>query len=52
MKLPDFGWEINLPEHAFPDDPISLFTLYYTPEIMDLIVQKTNEYAREHIDDL
>jgi hypothetical protein len=44
MKLPDFGWEINLPEHVSPDDPIILFTMYYTPEVMDLIVGKTNEY--------
>jgi hypothetical protein len=52
MKLPDFGWEITLPEHTSPNDPITLFTLYYTPEIMDLIVEKTNEYAREPINDL
>ena len=47
MKLRDFGWEITLPEHVSPDDPITLFTIYYTPEIFDLIVEKTNEYARE-----
>jgi len=51
MKLPDFGWEITLPEHTSPDDPITLFTLYYIPEIMDLIVKKTNEYMREPEDD-
>jgi hypothetical protein len=42
MKLPDyFSWEIALQEHVSPDDPITLFTLYYTPEIMDIIVEKT-----------
>jgi hypothetical protein len=47
MKLPDFGWEITLPDHISPDDPITLFTMYYTPEIIDIIVEKTNEYQRE-----
>jgi hypothetical protein len=47
MKLPDFGWEITLLEHISPDDPITLFTLYYMPEIIDLIVEKTNKYTRE-----
>ncbi len=35
MKLPHFDWEIRLPENAPPDDPITFFTMYYTPEIMD-----------------
>ena len=47
MKLPDFSWEIILPEHVSPDDPITLFTIYYTPEIMDLIVEKTNGHLRK-----
>jgi hypothetical protein len=47
MQLPNWDWEITLPENASPDDPISLFTMYYTPEIIDLIVTKTNEYRRE-----
>jgi hypothetical protein len=51
MQLPDFGWEITLPENASADDPITLFTLYYTPEIIDLIVEKTNEYVRKPRDD-
>jgi hypothetical protein len=51
MQLPQFNWEINLPEHTSPDDPITLFTMYYTPEIIDLIVAKTNEYRREPQDD-
>jgi hypothetical protein len=44
MKLPDFTWEITLPEDISPDDPIILFIMYYMPEIMDLIVEKTNDY--------
>jgi hypothetical protein len=51
MKLPSWGWEIILPENVSPDDPITLFTMYYTPEIIDLIVKKTNEYRREPRDD-
>jgi hypothetical protein len=38
MKLPDFGWEINLPENVSPDDLITLFIMYYTPEIINTIV--------------
>jgi hypothetical protein len=52
MKLPYFNWEITLPENVSPDDPITLFTMYYTPEIIELIVKKTNEYRREPQDDL
>ncbi len=44
MKLPHFNWEITLPENVSPDNPITLFTIYYTPEIIKLIVKKTNEY--------
>jgi len=51
MRLPNWGWEITLPENASPDDPITLFTMYYTPEIIDLIVEKTNNYRREPQDD-
>jgi hypothetical protein len=47
MKLPDFTWEITLLEDISPDDPIILFIVYYTPEIMHLIVEKTNEYQRK-----
>jgi hypothetical protein len=47
MELPDFGWDITLLENASPDDPITLFTMYYTLEIIDLIVENTNEYVRE-----
>jgi hypothetical protein len=51
IKLLDFGWEITLPEDTPPDDPITLFTLYYTPEIIDLIVEKTNEHTQKPQDD-
>jgi hypothetical protein len=51
MVLPDWGWNINLPENASPDDPISLFSIYYTPEIIDMIVEKTNEHTRQPADD-
>ena len=51
IELPDFGWEIALPENASPDNPITLFTIYYTPEIIDLIVEKTNKYRQDPQDD-
>ena len=38
MILPDFDFEITLPDDVSPDDPISLFTMYYTPEIINTIV--------------
>ena len=47
MKLPSWGWEINLPEDVSADDPITLFTMYYTPEIIEMIVQNTNNTSRE-----
>ena len=51
MELPNQGWEITLPDDVSPDNPITLFTMYYTPEIIDLIVKKTNNYLREPQDD-
>ena len=51
MDLPAFGWEITLPENVSADDPITLITMYYTTEIMDMIVQKTNDYVRTPEDD-
>ena len=47
MKLPDFGWEITLPEEVSADDPITLFTMYYPPKIMDIITKRMNEYRRK-----
>jgi hypothetical protein len=47
IELPDFGYEIALLENTSPDDLITLFTMYYTPEIINIIVKKTNNYLRE-----
>jgi len=47
MELPGFGYEITLLKHTSLNNTITLFTLYYTPEIIDLIVEKTNDYIRE-----
>jgi hypothetical protein len=47
MKLPDFGWEIILSEYVSSNDLITLFIMYYMPEIINLIVEKMNEYLRE-----
>jgi hypothetical protein len=35
MKLPDFEPKIHLLDHMSPDDPIIIFILYYTPEIIE-----------------
>jgi hypothetical protein len=51
MKLPYWGWEITLPEHVSPDDPITLFSMYYTPEFIQQIVERTNQYLRKPKDD-
>jgi hypothetical protein len=47
MKLPDFEPEIYLPDHVSPDDPITIFTLYYTPEIIEQIIESTNLNSRQ-----
>ena len=51
MNLLAWDWEITLLENISPDDLITLFSMYYTPEIIDLIVEKTNKYLREPKDD-
>ena len=51
LQLPDWDWKIHLPEDASPDDLISLFSIYYTPEIINMIVDKTNEHTRQPADD-
>jgi hypothetical protein len=38
MECPDFDFEICLPAATSPDDPFALFSLYYTPKIMESIV--------------
>ena len=47
MKLLDFSWEITLLEHVSPDNLITLFTLCYMLEIINLIVEKTNRYMQK-----
>jgi hypothetical protein len=47
MKLPDFEPEIHLPDHMSPDNPITIFTLYYTPEIIKQIIENTNLNSRQ-----
>lgn len=44
IKLPNFGQEVNLLEHTSLNDLITLFTIYYTPEIIDMIIKYTNNY--------
>ena len=51
LNLPAFGYEITLPENASPDDPITLFTIYYTLKIIDMIVKHTNDYVRKPQDE-
>ena len=38
IDLPEFGWEIILLENVSSNDPIILLTMYYTLEIMDIMV--------------
>jgi hypothetical protein len=47
FECPDFDFEITLPPDSSPDDPITIFTLYYTSEIIESIVQHTNNVPRE-----
>jgi hypothetical protein len=47
MKLPGFSPEIYLLDHVSPEDPISLFIMYYPPAIIKYIVQITNLNPRE-----
>jgi hypothetical protein len=47
MELPDFEHDIQLPYHASADDPITLFMLYYSVEIVEEIVPCTNLCFRE-----
>ncbi len=46
IKLPHFDWEIHLLENASPNDPITLFTIYYTPKIIYMIFENTKNNAR------
>jgi hypothetical protein len=51
MQIPFWDHEITLLENVSPDNPITLFDMYYTPKIINLIVEKTNEYLRTPKDD-
>jgi len=42
MECPDFECQITLPPGIRANDPIALFKLYYTLEIIDGIVQCIN----------
>ena len=44
IKLALFSQEIILLKHVSPDNLITLFIMYYTLEIIDIIVEKTNEH--------
>jgi hypothetical protein len=46
LKCPDFKAEITLLMNVSPDNSITLFTLYYTPEIIDQIVRHTNNASQ------
>jgi hypothetical protein len=47
IECPDFNMKITLLLNTSPDNLISLFTLYYTPEIIKSIVCYTNKVLRE-----
>jgi hypothetical protein len=38
FECPDFDFKITFPSDTSSDDLITFFTLYYTPEIIKLIV--------------
>jgi hypothetical protein len=42
MKLLDFEPKIYFPDHMSPNNPITIFILYYTPEIIKQIIKSTN----------
>jgi len=44
INVPEVGFKITLPETICADDPIQLWSLYYTPEMIDHIVSCTNDY--------
>ena len=47
VKIDDFEYIIQLPEDVSCDDPISIFDLYYSPRIIDQLVQYINQFVRE-----
>jgi hypothetical protein len=51
IKLLDFKWEITLLKNASSNNPITLFIIYYTLKIINIIVERINKYIRELKDD-
>ena len=47
LECPDFEFEITLLTDTSPDDPITLFTLYYNSEIIESIVCHANNVQRK-----
>lgn len=41
MKLPPFGYSINLPSHVTPKDAFGLFDLFFTKEQLQIICDNT-----------
>lgn len=50
MECPEFDFEIRLPAATDPRDAFALFSLYYTPEIIESIAQYTNSSLRKSKD--
>jgi hypothetical protein len=47
LDLPNFKPKITLPPNMSPNNPITLFTLFYSPKIIDLIIQYTNNVVQQ-----
>ena len=47
MELEEKVFKITLPDTTNPNDPLSLWELYYTPEMINQIVIYTNNYIRK-----
>jgi len=47
MECPNFDFEIRLPIATNPQDAFDLFSLYYTPEIIESIAKYTNLSLRK-----
>ena len=46
LECPPFDHTITLPPGVDPSDPINLFLLYYNSDMVDLMVESTNEALR------
>jgi Transposase IS4 len=47
MECPEFDFQIRLPRRIDPRDAFALFSLYYTPEIIESMVKYTNSSPRK-----